>query len=339
MVRDPASEEELNISLTETDKTCSTSLNASPSTEQNTQFVNFEDIDNFDIFQDHEPKVKTFSLSQTSDHNQKIDKNEYYTFDSPLSIHSKKISLERFENSLLETNFVESSENFPGNYNKYLEKVIRTLENFHKIDFFPLIERRSIFLPKTEKKYTLVIDLDETLIHSDFDNELKENYQKILQFTHEGETIMFSLFVRPGLQDFLNYIKERFEVVIFTASRKEYADCILNYLDPENNIISHRLYREDCISIKNKIFIKDLRIFRNRTLNKLILIDNSFYSFSNQPSNGILITSYYDNPRDKELYNLKKYLQNLYESNPGDVRDFNEKVFNFEGIIQHILEN
>ena len=247
--------------------------------------------------------------------------------------------MEQFENSIFELNFVESSENFPGNYNKYLEKVIRTLKDFDKIDFIPQIEKRSVFLPKNDKKFTLVIDLDETLIHSDFDNELNEEYQKILQFNHEGESIMFSLFLRPGLQDFLNYIKEYFEVIIFTASRKEYADCILNYLDPENNIISYRLYREDCISIKNKVFIKDLRILRNRTLNKLILIDNSFYSFSNQPNNGILISSFYDNQRDIELYNLKKYLQNINESNIDDVRNFNEKVFNFEGIMQQILED
>ena len=160
----------------------------------------------------------------------------------------------------------------------------------------------------------------------------------MLEFTHENETISFNLHLRPGLFEFLSFIKEKFEIVIFTASRKEYADCILNYLDPEHNIFDCRLYRDDCIPIKNKVFIKDLRIFKNRSLRNLIIVDNSYYSFSNQVNNGILITSFYENENDNELLNLKKYLQNIYEFDIDDVRIINEQVFNLEGIKNEILE-
>ena len=216
--------------------------------------------------------------------------------------------------------------------------MIKSLKGFDRIDFLPLVEKRSVNLPEQSKKITLVIDLDETLIHSDFDDDLQDNFHKTLGFTHENEIVTFNLYIRPGLTDFLNFVKEKFEIIIFTASRKEYADCILNYLDPENNIFSYRLYRDDCISIKNKIFIKDLRILKNRNLENLIMIDNSFYSFANQLDNGILITSFYKNEDDTELINLKRYLEGMLNSSIDDIRTVNQKVFNFESIKNEILD-
>ena len=81
-----------------------------------------------------------------------------------------------------------------------------------------------------------------------------------------------------------------------------------------------------------------MRIFKNRSLRNLIIVDNSYYSFSNQVNNGILITSFYENENDNELLNLKKYLQNIYEFDIDDVRIINEQVFNLEGIKNEILE-
>jgi len=323
-------------------KTSSSSFNASPSATETRQFVNFEDIENFDIFQDFEPTIikKQKSQVKAKDHQAKsfsISINQYNTHDNPSPKHSpNKMSLENFE-SLHALVYVEPNENRPGNYNKYLRKVIKSVKDFDKIDFTQAIEKKAVVLPPTDKKLTLVIDLDETLIHSDFDNERDNKPLKQMQFSHEGEVVSFNLYIRPGLVDFLKFSKEKFEIVIFTASRREYADCILNYLDPENNIFSKRLYREDCISVKNKVFIKDLRIFQNRDIQRILMIDNSFYSFCNQLNNAVLITSYYDSETDNELINLKRYLQNIYDSNT-DIRTINEKFFNLEGIKKQILD-
>ena len=249
----------------------------------------------------------------------------------------KKVSLKSFESSY-QLNYVDSIENKPGNYNKYLKKVIKNLSSFDCIDFYPHIEIRSLILPNTDKKFSIFLDLDETLIHSDFDSELDEKNNKVLKFTHENEKITFNLNIRPWIYEFLSYAKENFEIIIFTASIKEYADCVLNYLDPENNIFKYRLYRESCIPILNKIFVKDLRIIKNRLLEKMIIIDNSFYSFLNQINNGILITSFYNDKNDNELLNLKKYLQYICDSNVNDLRIVNEKVFNFQGIKNEMLD-
>ncbi len=144
------------------------------------------------------------------------------------------------------------------------------------------------------------------------------------------------IFLRPGIFDFLEKVNECFEIIVFTASIKDYANAVLNYLDPENKIFKYRFYRESCININDQVYIKDLRIFINRKLENVIIVDNSIYSFANQLSNGILINSFYNDKQDKELSNLLEYLL-LYLKDSDDMRLINEKVFNFSSILDEFL--
>ena len=64
-----------------------------------------------------------------------------------------------------------------------------------------------------------------------------------------------------------------FEIMIFTASVEEYADLILNHLDPNNTIISKRFYRKDTVLINNEYTVKDL-LKIDRDLSKIVIIDN-----------------------------------------------------------------
>ena len=98
---------------------------------------------------------------------------------------------------------------------------------------------------------------------------------------------------------------------MFTASHKWYADVILDYIDPENKYFQHRLYREHCIPTKDNVYIKDLRIFKNRDLKDLIIVDNAVYSFGAQLSNGIPIMPFKDDKEDTEFLNLMTYLKNI----------------------------
>lgn len=66
---------------------------------------------------------------------------------------------------------------------------------------------------------------------------------------------------------------------MFTASHQFYADVILDYIDPTKTLIQHRLYRDKCINTQNNVYIKDLRVFKNRDLKDLIIVDNAVYSF------------------------------------------------------------
>ena len=122
---------------------------------------------------------------------------------------------------------------------------------------------------------------------------------------------------------------------LYVASVKEYADAIIDYLDPNKTLIKFRLYRNNCINVNDRIFVKDLRIIKGVDLKDIILLDNSIYSFSAQISNGILVNSFFNDKNDIELLNVLGYLLNFLLK-ADDIRTINEQFFNFEKIINNL---
>jgi CTD small phosphatase-like protein 2 len=133
----------------------------------------------------------------------------------------------------------------------------------------------------------------------------------------------------------LKEVNKYFDVGIFTASVKEYADAVISFLDPENKLIKYKLYRNNCINFNDSFMIKDLRIFKNVDLSKIILLDNSMYSFATQINNGILINSFFNDKNDTELNNALEYLIS-YIVPAEDVREVNEEFFNFGQILSDL---
>lgn len=87
--------------------------------------------------------------------------------------------------------------------------------------------------------------------------------------------------VRPFAIECLKAANKNYEVAIFTAGFDWYADVILDYMDPKNELIQHRFYRHHCVELENEgIFVKDLRIFKNVDLAKTLIVDNYVYSFA-----------------------------------------------------------
>lgn len=148
-------------------------------------------------------------------------------------------------------------------------------------------------------EYTLVLDLDETLVH--------------FQETDAGGQFV----VRPFAQEFLELMSGSFELVVFTAAVQEYADWILDRIDTKK-LIKHRLYRHHTMCQDN-VYIKDLSKL-GRELSKTIIVDNNSENFKLQPENGIYIKSWYDNPQDKALRQLSKVLLKLADERPSDLR-------------------
>ena len=146
---------------------------------------------------------------------------------------------------------------------------------------------------------TLLLDLDDTLIHTinpKFDYSLiniDHSSAKIIFYKDPETSSLHSIkvVIRPYATELLQQLSKYYEIVIFTAAQKCYADPILDLLDPENEYISRRLYRESCIE-KNDRFFKDLRIFANRDISKLIIVDNTITCFGNHLNNGIHVPSY-----------------------------------------------
>ena len=164
------------------------------------------------------------------------------------------------------------------------------------------------------KDYTLVLDLDETLIHFSVNAE------------SEGH-----LFFRPYLFHFLNAVSEFYELIIFTAGLKEYAKIVLDLIENRfgKKIFDYRLYREHTEPNDEGIFIKDLsKIGRN--LQKMIIVDNTKENYELQEDNGIEIKSYYgfDSKKmdlmeddvilddDRCLIDLEKILIQIAEEKP-----------------------
>jgi len=155
-------------------------------------------------------------------------------------------------------------------------------------------------------KKTIILDLDETLVHSSF--VPTAHYDITLNVDIEGAMRTIYVAKRPHVDEFLSRCGELFEVVVFTASLAKYADPLLDLLDTQK-VIDHRLFRESCTTYGG-IFVKDL--FRmGRPLTHLIIIDNSPHSYIFNPENALPCTSWFDDPTDTELLQFLVILTRL----------------------------
>ena len=180
----------------------------------------------------------------------------------------------------------------------------------------------SLLPAKTSTKKTLVLDLDETLVHSGF-NPFPCQSDVIIQLEFENIMHDINVLVRPGVCEFLQNMKDKYEIVIFTASLSKYADPLLDIIDNKRNC-SFRLFREHCTLI-NSVYVKDLKRL-GRDIKDIVIVDNSPLSYLLNPENGLPILSWFDDKNDKELYNIIPILDFLAEVH--DVREHIKKIVN-----------
>ena len=161
---------------------------------------------------------------------------------------------------------------------------------------------------------TLTLDLDETLVHCSI--EPIPNPDIVFQVSFHGELYDVYVRKRPHLEYFLKSVADIFEVVVFTASQKVYADKLLDILDPQKKYVKYRLFREACLNVHGN-FIKDLDVL-GRDLSKTVLVDNSPHAYGYNVDNGVPIISWYDDDNDTELLKLLEFLRGIQSSD--DVR-------------------
>jgi RNA polymerase II subunit A small phosphatase-like protein len=157
---------------------------------------------------------------------------------------------------------------------------------------------------------TLVLDLDETLVHSSF----KPISDADFTIDIELEGMIHTVYVRkrPGVDEFMADVGKKWEVVIFTASLSKYADPLLDILDP-NKVIDARLFREHCVQHYGN-YVKDLSLL-GRRLEDSVIVDNSPFSYMFQPDNAIPIISWFNDRSDTQLYELMPFLDSLLQVN------------------------
>ena len=157
-------------------------------------------------------------------------------------------------------------------------------------------EQEKVYLEQNNnKKFTLVLDLDETLIS--FKINPKEPSNGLLRF-------------RPGLDLFLEKMKNLYELIVFTSATEKYADIIINAIENKNKIFDYRLYRKHTVMFNGDL-VKDLSKL-GRDLSKIIIVDNIPQNFRFQKENGIFIKAFWgEDKMDTALYCLGDILEKI----------------------------
>lgn len=196
---------------------------------------------------------------------------------------------------------------------KYMEDNHRNMK-IMRDDFFVERPKPVNLIRKHPTKKLLLLDLDETLIHCTGDLTKQGLFDMEVDFVNQdGIPLKGLLNVRPGAKQFLQKVSAIYEIAIYTASLKYYADRILKIIDPARQHVSHVLYRESCARTKSGKLVKDLSVIGNVGLENMILVDNNMYSMWPQPHNGIPILHFTYDRTDRELELLHEYLAALAE--------------------------
>ena len=167
--------------------------------------------------------------------------------------------------------------------------------------------------PCNRGKPTLVLDLDETLIHSTFNPPDPENLDYDHKIVVQTDARAYDVFCkeRPHVREFLQKAFEKWELVLFTASIAAYADAACNKLDPEG-LLFWRLFRDSCVGVGQTYTkapspggtvasphplmpLQDMAVI-GREAQKTVILDNAPVCYLFCPEQGLPIESWYDDP-------------------------------------------
>ncbi|WWC88706.1 uncharacterized protein L201_003619 [Kwoniella dendrophila CBS 6074] len=196
---------------------------------------------------------------------------------------------------------------------------------------------------------TLILDLDETLIHStsrplnnsnslyygnshsggggilglNFNNLINLNSSKSkgrnngssreghsVEVVLNGRSTMYHVYKRPYVDHFLKKVASWYTLVIFTASMPEYADPVIDWLDSGRNLFAKRLYRESCHLQSNGSYTKDLTLVE-KDLSRVCFMDNSPISYNWNKANALPIEGWTSDPNDEALLQSIPVLDSL----------------------------
>ncbi|KRY36323.1 CTD nuclear envelope phosphatase 1 [Trichinella spiralis] len=161
----------------------------------------------------------------------------------------------------------------------------------------------------------LVLDLDETLIHSHHDGIVRPMVKPgtppdfILRVTIDRHPVRFFVYKRPHVDYFLSIVSRWFDLVIFTASMEVYGSAVADRLDQGRGMLNRRYYRQHC-TIDYGGYTKDISSVSS-DLSSVCILDNSPGAYRLFPDNAIPIKSWFTDPTDIELLKLLPFLDSL----------------------------
>jgi len=165
------------------------------------------------------------------------------------------------------------------------------------------------------RRKVLVLDLDETLIHSHHDGVLRQTVKPgtppdfVLKVTIDRHPVRFFVHKRPHVDFFLDVVSQWYELVVFTASMEIYGTAVADKLDKEKGILRRRYYRQHC-TLDFGSYTKDLSAICP-DLASVFILDNSPGAYRSYPDNAIPIKSWFNDPSDTALLNLLPILDAL----------------------------
>ena len=210
----------------------------------------------------------------------------------------------------------------------FLEYILREKDNKFSILASSFLKSGEIITPQpypylnyiSPKNYTLILDVDETLFHFKINED--DDEQGVLK-------------IRPGVFQFIDEIKEYYEIILFSEADKNYTDLIIDAVGDNKYLYDYILCR-DYVTIVGQNFVKELSKI-GRPLDRIIIIDNMPQNFSFNKENGIYIKSFWGEENDdKALIDLIPILVNIAKSGK-DVRK--ELVKYKEKIVTKISSN
>lgn len=133
-----------------------------------------------------------------------------------------------------------------------------------------------------DRKLSLILDLDQTIVHASWDQRVGEYMQSdsdIRQFSLPGSDLLYYIKLRPGLNQFLKEVEELYELHIYTMGTRDYAEAVAKEIDPSGSFFKERiLSRDESGSVTQK---KLQRLFPCDTSMVVVLDDRSdVWSFS-----------------------------------------------------------
>lgn len=163
---------------------------------------------------------------------------------------------------------------------------------------------------------TLVLDLDETLIHSHHDGNTRPNLEKpnmppdfTLSVHIDGHPVKFCVHKRPHVDFFLSVISDWYDLVVFTASMEIYGSAVADKLDNNRRILNRRFFRQHCDLVQGS-YTKNLSVV-HIDMSKVFILDNSPAAYRAYPNNAIPIKSWFSDASDTALLNLLPVLDAL----------------------------
>ncbi|KAL0821320.1 hypothetical protein ABMA28_005913 [Loxostege sticticalis] len=188
---------------------------------------------------------------------------------------------------------------------QYLKRTWKELTFYEKMIKEPSREK---LLPDPlpapyQPTYTLVLEFTDVLVHPDWSYQTGWRFKK-----------------RPGVDQFLQSVaNSNYEVVIFTSENAFMIWPVIDKLDPENKLISYRLFRDSTHFIDG-VHVKNLEGL-NRDLSKVIVVDWNKGATKFHPENSLILKKWKGADDDTSLLDLANLLQTIAMSEVADVRE------------------